>query len=92
MTLKSAYDILYEEYHQLQDNRDSIRLELGIITGERDKLLEEVNSLNNQLQALQEEEEEEIIRALQDECADLREQNSNLKDEVILHLNIFYCL
>ncbi|XP_064097948.1 LOW QUALITY PROTEIN: golgin subfamily B member 1-like [Macrobrachium nipponense] len=80
-TLKAAYNSLYAEYNDLRDVCDSHKHDVGILKGERDRLVEEINSLKNQLQALHEEEEEETIRALQDECSSLREQNNLLHEE-----------
>ncbi|XP_068215969.1 golgin subfamily B member 1-like isoform X2 [Palaemon carinicauda] len=80
-TLKAAYNSLYADYNDLRDVCDSHKHDIGILKGERDRLVEEINSMKNQLEALHEEEEEETIRALQDECFSLREQNSLLHEE-----------
>lgn len=79
-TLKAAYNSMFSEYNDLRDVSDSYKHDVGILKGERDRLVEEVESLKKQLGALHEEEEEEIIRALQDECFSLREQNNLLHE------------
>ncbi|KAK8392943.1 hypothetical protein O3P69_013161 [Scylla paramamosain] len=80
-TLEAAYNSMFSEYNDLRDVCDSHKHDVGILKGERDRLVEEVDSLKKQLGALHEEEEEEIIRALQDECFSLREQNNLLHEE-----------
>ncbi|MPC16480.1 hypothetical protein E2C01_009306 [Portunus trituberculatus] len=80
-TLEAAYNSMFSEYNDLRDVCDSHKHDVGILKGERDRLVEEVDSLKKQLVALHEEEEEEIIRALQDECFSLREQNNLMHEE-----------
>lgn len=80
-SLEAAYNSMFSEYNDLRDVSDSHKHDVGILKGERDRLVEEVDSLKKQLGALHEEEEEEIIRALQDECFSLREQNNLLHEE-----------
>ncbi|KAK3855554.1 hypothetical protein Pcinc_038050 [Petrolisthes cinctipes] len=80
-SLEAAYNSMFSEYNDLRDICDSHKHDIGIIKGERDRLVGEVDSLKKQLEALQEEEEEETIRALQEECFSLREQNNLLHEE-----------
>ena len=84
LTMKAAYDTLYDEYQQLQDSRDNLKNSLGILSGERDRFSDEVESLKNQLEAMQGLEEDEIIHNLQQECFNLRNENNALKEEVTL--------
>ncbi|KAG0716020.1 hypothetical protein GWK47_010601 [Chionoecetes opilio] len=80
-TLEAAYNSMFSEYNDVRDVCDSHKHDIGILKGERDRLVDEVESLKKQLGALHEEEEEEIIRALQDECSSLREQNNFVHEE-----------